>query len=122
MSVVDLTFSFRSGQRVPAWGTFLRKGNTMAMNTKTLALILALALASAAALAVEVAPQPQSAAMAKCREGGEYARQNPTPCSGNDMGCAMAVKQREDMTLEACKQAMAEMMPPPLPVPATPVK
>ncbi|WP_439670863.1 hypothetical protein AEMCBJ_14515 [Cupriavidus necator] len=61
-----------------------------------------------------------SAAATKCRAAGEEVRQNPNPCPTNDMVCAMKVQQAADAGHEACKQAMMEMKPPPLPFGAAP--
>ncbi|MCY1266701.1 hypothetical protein D9M68_165860 [compost metagenome] len=80
-------------------------------------------LASAVELLIAQSPSPpsmMSAAAAKCRAAGEEARQNPNPCPTNDMACAMRVQQAADAGHEACKQAVMEMKPPPLPFGAVP--
>ena len=64
-----------------------------------------------------LSPLPsQSPNMAQCLSAGQNARQNPSPCQSGDYPCAMRIQQEANTAAEACKKAVEELMPTPLPV------
>lgn len=87
------------------------------MRASFLMLILAVSTPVLADDSPMLSPLPsQSSNMAQCLSAGQNARQNPSPCQSGDYPCAMRIQQEANTAAEACKKAVEELMPTPLPV------